>query len=111
MNPENPDPKKINDCDWIIIDGLSIKKNALPDVLRKIMRLAKRTAHIAILNVSGFNELGRDEARDIMAKGVEGEVVVGDEVILKASSRDQSYLPVLREQLQFRLNYYSIIEP
>jgi hypothetical protein len=37
-------------------------------------------------------------------------VVVGDEVILKASSGDQSYLPIPREQLQFRLNYYSIIE-
>jgi hypothetical protein len=111
MNPENPDAKKINGCDWIIIDGLSIKKNALADVLRKIVRLAKRTAHIAVLNVSGFNEVGREEARKILAKGADGEVVVGDEVILKASSGDQSYLPVAREQLQFRLNYYSIIEP
>lgn len=72
MNPENPDEKKINECDWIIIDGLSIKKHALPDVLRKILKLAKRTAHIAVLNVSGYNELGREEAKNIMAKSVNG---------------------------------------
>lgn len=59
MNPENPDEKKINDCDWIIIDGLSVKKGALSTILKKIVKLAKRQANVAILNVSGVNELGR----------------------------------------------------
>lgn len=46
-----------------------------------------------------------------MSKAVDGEVVMGDEVILKASEGDQSYLPDWNGQMQFRLNYYSIIEP
>lgn len=29
MNPENPDEKKINNCDWILIDGFSLKKDRL----------------------------------------------------------------------------------
>jgi hypothetical protein len=111
MNPENPDSKKISECDWIVIDGLSIKKNALPNALPKIIQLAKRTAHIAVLNVSGFNELAKEEAKNILGKVADGEVVCGEEVILKASSGDQSYLPDRTGQLQFRLNYYSIIEP
>jgi hypothetical protein len=63
MNPENPDEKKINDCDWIIIDGFSVKKNTLPSILKKIAKLGKRTVNIAILNVSEFNSLSREEGR------------------------------------------------
>lgn len=111
MNPENPDEKKINECDWIIIDGLSVKPNALANILRKIPKLAKRTAHVAVLNVAGVNELSKEEARNVLAKAVDGEVVSGEEVILKASSRDQSYLPNWKNQLEFRLNYYTIFEP
>ena len=111
MNPENPDPKKINDCDWIVIDGLSIKKHSLPTVLSKIMKLAKRNAHIAVLNVSGYNSLAKGEGRSILEKVVDGEVVCEEEVILKASSGDQGYLPNKMEQVEFRLNYYSIIDP
>jgi hypothetical protein len=29
MNPSNPDEKKINECDLIIIDGFSLKKDSL----------------------------------------------------------------------------------
>ena len=60
MDPENPDAKKINECDWIVIDGLSVKKHSLPTVLSKIIKLAKRNAHIAVLNVSGYNSLPKE---------------------------------------------------
>lgn len=63
MNPENPDEKKINDCDWIVIDGFSVKKGSLPSILKKIAKLGKRTFKIAILSVSGFNSCTANEAR------------------------------------------------
>ena len=51
MNPENPDEKKINSFDWIIVDGFSIKKGTLEIVLGKVMKLAARNATIVVLNV------------------------------------------------------------
>jgi hypothetical protein len=57
MNPENPDEKKINECDWIVVDGFSVKKNSLPSILKKIGKLGKRNMKIAIVNVSGYNSL------------------------------------------------------
>jgi hypothetical protein len=59
MNPENPDRKKINDCDWILIDGFSVKKNSISTILGKIIKLAKRNSTIGILNVSSINELSK----------------------------------------------------
>jgi hypothetical protein len=29
MNPENTDPKKVNEIDFLIIDGLSLRKNTI----------------------------------------------------------------------------------
>jgi hypothetical protein len=60
MNPENPDEKKINDCDWIVIDGFSVKKNSLPSILKKIGKLGKRNVKIAIVNVSDYNSLSAE---------------------------------------------------
>lgn len=34
--------------------------------------MAKRKAQIAILSVSGYNELGREEAKNIMDKAFDG---------------------------------------
>lgn len=51
MNPENPDEKKINSFDWIIVDGFSIKKGTLDIVLGKVTKLAARNATIVVLNV------------------------------------------------------------
>lgn len=59
MNPENPDEKKINNCDWILIDGFSLKKDRLSQTVSSILTLASRDAIIGILNVSGLNELSR----------------------------------------------------
>jgi hypothetical protein len=38
-------------------------------------------------------------------------VAAGEEVILKASYEDQSYLPEWNNQLQFKLNFYEISDP
>jgi hypothetical protein len=72
MNPENPDKKKINNCDWILIDGFSLKNNSISTVLAKIVKLAKRNATIGILNVSSINELSKEEARSIISKAIDG---------------------------------------
>jgi len=59
MNPENPDEKKISNCDWIIIDGFSLKKDRMSQTISSIMKLASRNATIGILNVSGLNEVSK----------------------------------------------------
>jgi len=33
MNPENPDEHKINECDWIVIDGYALRKGKIREVL------------------------------------------------------------------------------
>ena len=43
-----------------------------------------------------------------MATG--GTVEVGDERKLAASEKDQSYLPVKESQMDFRLNFFSIVK-
>ena len=53
----NPDEKKINDCDWIIIDGFSLKKDSLAEVLSKITKLANRNATFVVINVDGKNKV------------------------------------------------------
>jgi hypothetical protein len=59
MNPENPDEKKINNCDWILIDSFSLKKDRISQTVSSIIKLASREATIGILSVSGWNELSR----------------------------------------------------
>ena len=58
MNPSNPDQKKINSFDWIIIDGFSIRRDSLSEVLTKIMKLASRNANVVVVNVEGVNYVG-----------------------------------------------------
>ena len=77
MNPENPDEKKINNCDWIVIDGFSLRGNCLGNVLKKIPLLAKSQFNIAVLNVSGYNDLSKEQERKILAANVNGQVIVG----------------------------------
>jgi len=74
MNPLNPDEKKINNCDWIIIDGLAIRKHCLKEVLSKIMKLASRTANIVIVNVEGVNAVEQREAVNILQQACDGVV-------------------------------------
>lgn len=55
MNPENPDGKKINHFDMILIDGYSIRKDSMKEVISNIVNLANPHALILVLNVSGVN--------------------------------------------------------
>lgn len=57
MNPENPDQKKLNSFDFVLIDGFSIRKGAIKEVLNQTMKLTKKKAIIALLNASGINEI------------------------------------------------------
>lgn len=78
MNPLNPDEKKVSDCDWIIIDGLSIRKHSMREVLSKITKLASRTANIIVINVEGVNSVEQREAVNILQQACNGEVEVGE---------------------------------
>ncbi len=94
-----------------MIDGFSVKKNTLPSILKKVSKLGKNSFNLAVLNVPEFNCVSREEGRNILSKTVNGEVIVGEEEILSASSEDQTYLPGYSRQVEFRVNYYSVIEP
>lgn len=59
MNPENPDEHKINKCDWIVIDGYSIKRGTMAEVLSQAMKLASSAALVMIINVSGLNSISK----------------------------------------------------
>jgi hypothetical protein len=50
----------------------------LSTILSKIFKLAKLHVNIAILNASKINDLSKEEAKNIMSKVVNGEVVIGD---------------------------------
>ena len=99
MNPENPDEHKIRDFDLVVVDGYSIKRGALREVLTKVVCLARDSARVAVLSVSGVNEISKEEASELMAELTGGHVEAGSETILKASSQDQSYLTHCSEQL------------
>jgi hypothetical protein len=55
MNPENPDEHKVSQCDWVLIDGYSLKAGTLAYVIEKVLRLASKDAMVVILNASGVN--------------------------------------------------------
>ncbi len=50
MNPENPDPKKINDFSVAIFDGLAIKHKTLKSVLRCMKKVIREKAEIIIIS-------------------------------------------------------------
>ena len=66
MNPENPDQKKLNEFDMILIDGYSIRKGAIKEVLSQSIKMTQNKAIIALLNVSGINEIEKEEAKRMM---------------------------------------------
>jgi hypothetical protein len=43
MNPENLDNKKINDIEFMLIDGFSIRPNTIVKVLKNSVKLFKKT--------------------------------------------------------------------
>ena len=61
-NPENPEQSKIKDCSFIVIDGLSIRKRTIRQVIANILSSVSEKTILAILNVKDFNEIENDEA-------------------------------------------------
>lgn len=77
MNPENPDEHKVNDCDWVLIDGYSLKKGCLSEVLAKAVRLVTDKAFIAVLSASGVNSISKEEAQEVMSKAASATIEIG----------------------------------
>lgn len=44
MNPENTDSKKINEISFMIIDGISIRKNTLNKAFDNCLKLCTRSS-------------------------------------------------------------------
>ena len=68
MNPENPDEKKVNLCDLVLIDGCSLKKGTMKDVLIKSIKMASKQALIALVNVSDMNWLEKEDVKALLNK-------------------------------------------
>ena len=77
-------------------------------VLTKSLKMALDNTIVAMVNVSGVNEISTEEAKQLMEMTTGGTVEVRGEKKLAASERDQSYLPVKENQMDFRLNFYRI---
>jgi uncharacterized phosphosugar-binding protein len=78
--------------------------------LTKIVNLAKANAVVAVLSVSGRNEVSIEAVREGLARGNAESVETGEEILLKASEQDQSYLPEREGQMQFRLNFFKLTQ-
>ncbi len=50
MNPENPDPKKINGFDVVIFDGLSIRDKRIEKVIKCMKKVMQKKAKIILIN-------------------------------------------------------------
>ena len=109
MNPENPDPKKISDCDWVFVDGIGLRAGRLEEALSKVSCLLGRHANIMVLSASGVNEMTAEQAQKILRRNSNGDVEIKQDVVLKASDRDLSYLPLPNEQRQIRLTRLELV--
>ena len=78
MNPENPDEKKVNFCDLVVIDGYSLRKDTLKEVLCNTVKLAKKNATFIILNISKLNWLEKDEVDKILSQHCQKKVIIGE---------------------------------
>lgn len=110
MNPANPDEKKLNNFDWIIVDGYALKNDTIDQVLGKIGKLASRDARIAVINVQNKNYVPKEKMKYLLMKGCDEKVQVGEEQRLAASDNDQSYLPDYTGKRAFWLKYYRLVE-
>lgn len=79
MNPANPDEKKLNNFDWIIVDGYALKNDTIDQVLSKIGKLAARDAKIAVINVQNKNYVPKEKMKYLLMKGCDEKVQVGEE--------------------------------
>jgi hypothetical protein len=56
MNPENTDKKKINEVNFMVVDGLSIRKNTLGRVMANVGKLMRQEEDVEFLVVVGGEE-------------------------------------------------------
>ncbi len=56
MNPENTDKKKINEVNFMVVDGLSIRKNTLGRVMANVGKLMSQEEDVEFLVVVGGEE-------------------------------------------------------
>lgn len=56
MNPENTDRKKINEISFMIVDGLSIRKNTLSKVMANVTKLMDLEGEVEFLVITGSEE-------------------------------------------------------
>lgn len=56
MNPENTDSKKINEIDFMLIDGISIRKNTLSKAFDNCLKLLNDQKSIELLIVGETEE-------------------------------------------------------
>ena len=74
------------------------------------MKMTENNTIVAIVSVSGLNEIGKEEAIEVMGEVTGGKVEIGEERRLESSDRDQSGLPVREEQMEFRLNFFKVVK-
>ena len=60
MNPENPDHKKVNNCDYMIIDGHCVRKGKMLDVIDQCSRLAAKNYILILINAENYNQIRKD---------------------------------------------------
>jgi len=108
-NPENPETKKINNFDWIVIDGFSLREGKIAQVMEQTVKLMAPNANIVVLSVSKINELTAKAGEIILAQNLDkGVIQVKSSEVLQASQEDQSYLPTKEKNLTFTLTHYQV---
>ena len=66
MNPENPDSNKINNCDWVFIDAIGLRAGRIQETLRQTVKLMDQHANVALLSVTGVNEMTAKDAQKVI---------------------------------------------
>ena len=68
MNPQNPDPKKINGFSVAIFDGLAIKDKRIKKVISCMKQVLLDRCKIVIINSENRNAISLEELREVLGK-------------------------------------------
>lgn len=68
MNPQNPDPKKINGFSVVIFDGLSIKDKRIQKVVNSMKKVMQKKAKIIIINSESRNQITLEQLKQTIGK-------------------------------------------
>lgn len=66
VNPENPDPNKINGFKVVVIDGLVLKENKIKRVLSKFLPLMVKNSYLLLINSESKNMITPPEMKNII---------------------------------------------